>query len=1242
MIHTKNIYRYGVLAAGAAALLPSCSGPQHREPSERPNIILINLDDAGNGDFSFRGAVGYCTPNIDRMAAEGMAMTNFYAAQPISGASRAGLMTGCYPNRVGFAYAPNPGCPTGINEEEETIAELLKDQGYRTAIFGKWHLGDAVKFLPLQHGFDEYYGLPYSNDMWPYHPQYQFPDLPLIEGNDIIGYNTDQTQLTTAYTIHSQDFIRRSVESGRPFFLYLAHSMPHVPLAVSDKFKGKSGQGLYGDVMMELDWSVGEIFKTLEETGQDKNTVVIFTSDNGPWANYGNHAGSSGGLREAKATTFNGGLKVPCLFWWKGMIKPGSICNNLMSNIDILPTVVELAGAKLPEKKIDGVSFAPNLLGETDEPLRDDLCFYYHKNSLEAVTDGMYKLVFPHSYVSYEVYEPGMDGYPGLLGKKEVTECELYDLRRDAGERVNVASQHPEVVARLKEMADRCRDDLGDDLAGIKGTGRREPGRVDDAPKSISDMNMDAFSQLSYPSVPRPVSVSVPAKASGFVLRRRVDIGTDSLSADAAAFLAESIEEYSKSKAYVYLSETKSSASPEGTSPVSCKIADGHDVIYVYNHSIPAEGFRLMTDLKGAVIEYSDKSGAFYASQMLVHSLMNQTGNVKEWPAVAVYDYPAAAYRGAMLDVSRHFFGVEDVKHFIDMMAMHRLNRFHWHLTDDQGWRVEIKSIPELTSAGAWRQAPDGKEGGYYTQDEIRELVAYAASKCIVIVPEIDMPGHSSAALAACPELGCTGGPYRVSEKDGTVHKDVMCPGKDAVYAFADKVIGEVAEMFPYEYIHVGGDEVPRDRWNECPDCQNLIRKEGLAAADGMNPGDRLQTYFTEKVREIALAHGRKIAGWDEILAPGLSEDIAVMSWRGAGAGLKAAAQGHKVVFSPVGYFYLNNYQVADIENEPLSTNGIVPMEKVYEFPLMSEGDSLICGVEACLWASRLDNRDDIDYQMLPRLAAFSEVAWSGTKRGDFDGFVERLPSVLSLYEAAGFKPARHYFAVNADYSAGPDGLEVSLSSPECSEIHYNMTGNDPSLSDPVYSSAIKLSSSSKLRAAAWTDAGLRSDVFVLDFDRKVSSFCDVRLNTQPEERYAADGCLLTDGVHSGPFHTTGLWLGYKERPLDIVIDLGIQSEISGINFTSLVDMGAHIMGVSGAMVYLSADGKNYVPTASENFLEPSENTGKTICSHSLSFGRQEARYVRVILQGFQALPLWHPSAGEQPFLFIDEIEVNQ
>lgn len=447
--------------------------------AEKPtNIILINLDDVGYGDFSFNGAFGYKTPNIDRMAAEGMHFTHFLAVQPISGASRAGLLTGCYPNRIGFAGAPGPDSDYGINPDEMTMGELLKQKNYSTAIYGKWHLGDAKPFMPLQNGFDEYYGLPYSNDMWPFHPQqgeiFNFPDLPTIEGNNTVGYNTDQTKFTTDYTDRTVNFIKKN--KSKPFFIYLAHSMPHVPLAVSDKFKGKSEQGLYGDVMMEIDWSVGQILKTLQELGLEENTLIVLTSDNGPWTNYGNHAGSAAGLREAKATTFDGGNRIPCIMYWKGQITAGTTCNNLTSNIDLFPTFAEIAEAPLPQRKIDGVSLLPLMKGEEGANPRKSFVYYFKKNDLEAVTDGMFKLVFPHQYTTYTAYVPGNDGQPGKLRETELTKCELYDLRRDPGERYDVISQYPDVAQKLMQIADEMREDLGDNLTRKKGTGRREPG----------------------------------------------------------------------------------------------------------------------------------------------------------------------------------------------------------------------------------------------------------------------------------------------------------------------------------------------------------------------------------------------------------------------------------------------------------------------------------------------------------------------------------------------------------------------------------------------------------------------------------------------------------------------------------------------------------------------------------------------------------------------------------------------
>lgn len=447
------------------------------------NIILVNLDDVGYGDFSCNGAYGYTTPHIDQLASQGVRFTHFLAGQPISGASRAGLLTGCYPNRIGFSGAPGPDSNYGVHQDEMTMGELLKQKGYATAIFGKWHLGSQYQFLPLQNGFDEYYGLPYSNDMWPFHPQqgevFNFPDLPTYDGNEVVGYNTDQTRFTTDYTMRSIDFIKKNVQAGKPFFLYLAHNMPHVPLAVSDKFKGKSEQGLFGDVMMEIDWSIGEVWKTVQELGIEENTLIVITSDNGPWTNYGNHAGSAAGLREAKATTFDGGNRVPCIVYWKGHTQAGTICNKLASNIDLFPTFAEISGAPLPQRKIDGVSILSLIEGKTDANPRTSFVYYYNKNDLEAVTDGEFKLVFPHKYVTYGAYAPGNDGKPGKLATVELRASELYDLRRDPGERYNVLHQYPERAAKLMKIANEMRSQLGDDLIRVKGTENRKPGLVE-------------------------------------------------------------------------------------------------------------------------------------------------------------------------------------------------------------------------------------------------------------------------------------------------------------------------------------------------------------------------------------------------------------------------------------------------------------------------------------------------------------------------------------------------------------------------------------------------------------------------------------------------------------------------------------------------------------------------------------------------------------------------------------------
>ncbi|MCG6191574.1 sulfatase family protein, partial [Maribellus maritimus] len=368
-----------------------------------PNIVLIYLDDMGYGDLTLTGATDYSTPNLDKIASQGMFFSHYYSPQAVCSASRAGLLTGCYPNRIGITGALSHRSTTGISDDEETIAQVLKKKGYATAIFGKWHLGYQKQFLPTKHGFDEFYGIPYSHDMWPLHPTGTYPNLPLYENETIVNPDVkpeDVAHFTADFAQKTIDFIKRNQD--KPFFVYWPNPLPHVPLYASERFKGKSKQGMYGDVMMEIDWGIGEIIKTLEATGLDKNTLVIFTSDNGPWLNYGNHAGTTGGLREGKGTSYEGGQRIPCLMMWNGVIPEGVVCNNLVSGIDILPTLAAIADAPLPKNKIDGVNLLPLLKGNFEANPRETFLYYYRKNSLEAVRHGSWKLVFPHPGRTYE------------------------------------------------------------------------------------------------------------------------------------------------------------------------------------------------------------------------------------------------------------------------------------------------------------------------------------------------------------------------------------------------------------------------------------------------------------------------------------------------------------------------------------------------------------------------------------------------------------------------------------------------------------------------------------------------------------------------------------------------------------------------------------------------------------------------------------------------------------------------
>lgn len=468
------------ILTGAMMSLALCVSCWSAASKRLPNFVIIYIDDMGYADIGPFGAKGYSTPHLDRMAKEGRLFSDFYVTQAVCSASRAGLMTGCYNVRIGITGALNHTAVHGISRDEMTLAEVVKQKGYATACFGKWHLGHHPKFLPTNHGFDEYFGLPYSNDMWPNHPTAgkNYPELVLFEGERIANPQVshhDQEQLTTQYTERAVRFIERNRD--RPFLVYLPHTMVHVPLHVSDKFRGKSVRGLFGDVVMEIDWSVGQILDALRKNRLDKNTMVIFTSDNGPWLSYGDHAGSAGPLREGKGTMFDGGCREPTIMWWPGTIPAGTVCRTPAMTIDILPTIAAIVGAKLPEHTIDGKNILPLIEGKAGAQNPHEAYYFYWGMELQAVRMGKWKLHFPHTYVTLGGRPGGTGGLPARYQNEKIG-LSLFDVVDDPGEMKDVSEQNPSIVEQIKKLADKMRVELGDSATKQKGTGVREPGRL--------------------------------------------------------------------------------------------------------------------------------------------------------------------------------------------------------------------------------------------------------------------------------------------------------------------------------------------------------------------------------------------------------------------------------------------------------------------------------------------------------------------------------------------------------------------------------------------------------------------------------------------------------------------------------------------------------------------------------------------------------------------------------------------
>ncbi len=701
-----------------------------------------------------------------------------------------------------------------------------------------------------------------------------------------------------------------------------------------------------------------------------------------------------------------------------------------------------------------------------------------------------------------------------------------------------------------------------------------------------------------------------------------------------------------------------------GTNPVT--VADempASGIRFVTDESLPAEGYELNVDGEGIEVRASQFPGFLYALQSLgqllpaaVYGTEPAPDAAWEVPCVKIADAPRFAYRGMHLDVARHFFSVDEVKRYIDVMAIHKLNTLHWHLTDDQGWRIEIKRYPELTAVGSIRKATvvrkewgtydDTPYGGFYTQDEIRDVVEYAADRGVTVIPEIDLPGHMLAALTAYPELGCTGGPYEVWGRWG-VADDVLCPGREKTFEFLEGVLTEVMELFPSEYIHIGGDECPKVRWEKCPRCQAKIRQLGLKD-DGEHTAEHyLQSYVTDRIGKFLAQHGRRIIGWDEILEGRAPSDAVVMSWRGSEGGIAAAKLGHDVIMTPNSHFYFDYYQSLDTDAEPFGIGGYIPMEQVYSydpaFPeLTPEQQKHILGVQANLWTEYVLSDEHLEYMLLPRLAALSEVQWCLPETKDWNRFIGSF-RMDEIYSQMGYEFAKHIFGVTASYAVDPEkgGVVMTLTTQGGAPIRYTLDGSDPTASSPLYKAPVTIGESCTFKAAALRE-GMQTPVYARKFDFNKATGRRIALNAAPTLKYTYGGAsLLVDGYRGGPVYSNGAWIGFLNEPLDVTIDMQGAKPYSAVTVESLVEKGEWVFPPSSVGVYLSDDGREFTEAALMSVPQETAGSPDGVKPFKVLFPETSARYLRVVARTVDPIPAWHGAAGQKAHMFVDEIIVE-
>ena len=680
-------------------------------------------------------------------------------------------------------------------------------------------------------------------------------------------------------------------------------------------------------------------------------------------------------------------------------------------------------------------------------------------------------------------------------------------------------------------------------------------------------------------------------------------------------------------------------------------------ILQVTPNEAQPEGYQLTVSADKVVINGGSEAGVFYGIQTLRKSIPAGQGINVSLPAVEINDAPRFSYRGAMLDVSRHFFTVDEVKSFIDMLALHNINRFHWHLSDDQGWRIEIKCRPLLTEKSSKRKETvigrnSGKydgipHEGFYTQEQIKEIIAYAADQHIIIIPEIDMPGHMLGALHAYPELGCTGGPYEVWTQWG-VSDDVLCAGNDEVLKFIEDVLGEVVELFPSEYIHVGGDECPKTRWKECPKCQARIKELGIKGDSKHTAEEYLQSFIINHAEKFLNSKGRQMIGWDETLEGGLAPNATVMSWRGEGGGIEAAKQKHNVIMSPNTYLYFDYYQTKDIDNEPLAIGGYLPLENVYNYEpmpksLTPEEQKYIIGVQANLWVEYIATLAHIQYMELPRMAALSEIQWSAADKKDYENFLSRLPQLTSLYDVKNYNYATHAFDITARLvpNTEEEVLDVTFKTIDNCPIYYTLDGTEPTAASTKYEGTLKLKESCVIKAKGIRPTG-ETRIFTEEVKIHKASFKPITMLQPINPQYAFEGAgVLLDGLKGNFNYKTGRWIAFYKNDMEAVIDMKQPTEISSVSISTLVEKGDWVFDARKFSVAISEDGKNFKEIAKEEYKEMTLDDPNKIYDHTLTFEPVKAQYIKVYVQPEHKLPNWHGGRGHQSFVFIDEITVN-